>query len=55
MNSRLDNIARYTSEFLEVSKQGFEEAEADKDKAEFYTQQHREWEKRMHFRDKGHQ
>jgi len=55
MDSRLDNIARYTSEFLEVSKQGLEEAKADRDMAEFYTNQHREWEKRMHFRDKGYQ
>lgn len=55
MNSRLDNIAQYTSEFLEISKKGLEEANTDRDMAKFYTEQHRDWEKRMHFRDKGYQ
>jgi hypothetical protein len=54
MNDRLTDISRYSSEILEVSKQGFSEANTDRDMSAYYTKQHREWEKNMHLRDKGY-
>jgi DNA-binding beta-propeller fold protein YncE len=54
MNDRLNDISRYSSEILEVSKQGFSEANTDRDMSAYYTKQHREWEKNMHLRDKGY-
>ena len=55
MNDRLDDISRYSSKILEVSKQGFSEANADRDMSEYYAKEHREWEKSMHLRDKGYE
>jgi len=55
MNDRLDDISRYSSKILEVSKQGFSEANADRDMSEYYAKEHREWEKNMHLRDKGYE
>jgi hypothetical protein len=54
MNDKLNDISRYSSEILEVSKQGFSEANTDRDMSAYYTKQHREWEKNMHLRDKGY-
>ena len=54
MNERLEDISRYSSEILEVSKQGFSEANADRDMSEYKNEEHRKWQKFMHFRDKGY-
>jgi hypothetical protein len=54
ISSQLDNISRYSSEILEVSKKGFSDANADRDMSEYYNEKHREWEKNMHLRDKGY-
>ena len=54
MNDRLNDISRYSSEILEVSKQGFSEANADRDMSEYKNEEQRKWQKFMHFRDKGY-
>jgi len=55
MNDRLNDISRYSSEILEVSKQGFSEANADRDMSEYKNEEQRKWQKFMHLRDKGYQ
>jgi len=54
VNDRLDNISRYSSEILKVSKQGLSEANANRAMSEYNTEQYRKWQKFMHFRDKGY-
>ena len=51
-NSR--NISRYTEEMVDVSKNGFSDAKADRAMSAYYAQKHRNWEKFMHYRDKGY-
>jgi len=54
MNDRLSDISRYSSQILEVSKQGFSEANADRDMSEYKNEEQRKWQKFMHLRDKGY-
>ena len=54
INDKLDHISRYSSEILQVSKQGLNEASADRAMSEYKTQEYRKWQKFMHFRDKGY-
>jgi len=51
---KLNNIERYSSEILSTSKQGFEDAKADREMSRYKSEQQHEWEKRMHLRDKGY-
>ena len=55
INDKLDHISRYSSEILQVSKQGLTEANADRAMSEYKTEEYRKWQKFMHFRDKGYQ
>lgn len=55
INRKLENIASYSSELLETSKKGFEDANADREMAAYKQEQHTKWEKLMHFKDKGYQ
>ena len=51
---KLSNIERYSSEILSTSKQGFEDAKADRQMSRYKSEQQHQWEKRMHLRDKGY-
>lgn len=51
---KLDNIADYSSQMLEVSQQGFEDAKADRQMSRYKNEEHVKWEKRMHLREKGY-
>lgn len=48
------SISQHTKELLTTSKQGVENAKADRALNAYYTKQHRDWEKNMHFLDKGY-
>jgi DNA-binding ferritin-like protein len=50
----LNQTNNYIKEVVSISKRGFEDAKADREMAAYYTKQHRDWEKFMHFRDKGY-
>ncbi|WP_421716006.1 DUF1566 domain-containing protein [Arcobacter arenosus] len=50
----LNQTNSYIKEVVSISKRGFEDAKADREMAAYYTKQHRDWEKFMHFRDKGY-
>ncbi|MDB2562918.1 hypothetical protein N9X61_04865 [Sulfurimonas sp.] len=54
ISSKLDNIAKYSSEILKVSQKGFSDANADRDMSEYHNEEKRKWDKLMHFRDKGY-
>jgi len=54
INRKLSNIERYSSEILSTSKQGFEDAKADRQMSRYKSEQQHEWEKRMHLREKGY-
>jgi len=54
VNYRLDNIAKHAQETINVAKQGFSDAKADRAMAAYKLEQHEKWEKFMHFRDKGY-
>ena len=54
IQNNTSSSSRYMKQLVEVSSKGFAEANADRDMASYYTKQHREWEKYMHFRDKGY-
>jgi len=51
---KLDNIANYSSQMIEVSKQGFQDASADREMSRHQDEEHHKWEKRMHLREKGY-
>lgn len=51
---KLSNIERYSSEILSTSKQGFEDAKADREMSRYKSEEHAKWEKRMHLKDKGY-
>lgn len=55
INDRLDNIARYSSEILEVSKEGFSQSHSDSQMAAYHQEEKTKWDKYMHFIDKGYQ
>jgi len=55
INDRLDNIAHYSSEILEVSKEGFSQSHADSQMAAYHQEEKTKWDKLMHFMDKGYQ
>ncbi len=46
--------SRYIKELVDISSKGFADEKADRAMVAYYTKQHREWEKYMHFRDKGY-
>ncbi len=50
-----EEIARYSKAVVNISQKGFEDAKADRSMEAYYTQQHRDWEKYMHYKDKGYQ
>ncbi len=50
----LNQTNNYIKKVVSISKRGFEDAKADREMAAYYTKQHRDWEKFMHFRDKGY-
>ena len=54
ISRKLGNIERYSSEILSTSKQGFEDAKADREMSRYKSEQQHQWEKRMHLRDKGY-
>jgi len=54
ISRKLGNIERYSSEILSTSKQGFEDAKADRAMSRYKSEEHTKWEKRMHFREKGY-
>lgn len=54
INKNSRNISRYTKEMIQVSKDGFSDAQTDRAMAAYYDQEHRNWEKQMHYKDKGY-
>ena len=54
INSNVSNIGKYAKQMIEVAKDGFANANADRDMASYKLEQHEKWEKFMHFRDKGY-
>lgn len=49
-----ERMGLYTEKLVEVAKEGFSAADADRDMAAYYTKEHRNWEKFMHFKDRGY-
>jgi|GEM_PF-3143664 len=50
----LSNIENNTDGLMDAVKEGFANADADRDMAAFKLKQHEEWEKYMHLMDKGY-
>lgn len=54
LNNTLQNISRNTYDLIHVSKQGFADAQADREMAAYKKEEKVKWDKYMHFRDKGY-
>jgi len=54
IENNTSNSNKYIKELVNISAKGFEDIKADRAMTEYYTKQHREWEKYMHLRDKGY-
>ncbi len=54
ISSKLSNIEKYSSEILNTSKQGFEDAKADREMIKYKNEEHHKWDKRMHLMEKGY-
>lgn len=54
IESNTERMGNYAKEMVSVAQKGFDDAKADRDMAAFYTKQHRDWEQRMHLKDKGY-
>lgn len=52
ISSSTDRTSRYAETMLAVSRQGFQDAKADRAMAEFHTAQHRDWEKQVQWQSK---
>jgi len=54
INNNTSDISRYAQESLTISKQGFEDAKADRKMTKYKNEQHHKWEKKMHLMEKGY-
>ena len=54
ISSNTSDISSYTQKLVNVSEQGFADAKADRKMTEYKNQKHREWEKFMHYKDRGY-
>jgi len=48
------NVGRYVKHLIAVTKNGLANARSDKAMSEYNSNKHREWEKFMHYKDKGY-
>lgn len=45
------DLSKYAKQMVEISKQGFNDAKANRDMTAYKLEQHEKWQKFMHFRD----
>jgi hypothetical protein len=55
INKNTSDMGYYVQKLIDVSKEVFNDARSDRAMAAYHTKKHTEWEKRMHFKDKGYQ
>ncbi|MBL0721129.1 MAG: hypothetical protein JJV88_00955, partial [Sulfurovum sp.] len=48
------DISKYARETVYISKQGFEDAKADREMTKYKNEEHHKWDKRMHLMEKGY-
>ena len=49
------NLGRYAQQMVSIAQQGFSDAKADRAMTAYHEQKKTEWDKFMHFRDRGYQ
>lgn len=54
INNNTIDLTRYASKMIEVVNDGFKSAKVDRDMATYKLEEHKKWEKFMHFRDSGY-
>jgi len=55
INQNSSNNGYYLEKLLTISQEGFSDAKADRAMAAYHAKEHTQWDKRMHFQDKGYQ
>lgn len=55
INNNTSNTSYYLEKLITISENGFNDAKADRAMAAYHVKKQTEWEKLMHFRDKGYQ
>ncbi len=54
INNNTSDISKYAQDSINISKQGFADAKADREMSRYKDEQHHKWDKLMHLKDKGY-
>ncbi len=55
IQNNTSNLERYAKDMVNISAQGFADSKADREMTAYHEKKKTQWDKFMHFRDKGYQ